>query len=114
MRETQLDLEVEGKCEATWRCKLEVKYLKTMQLLSLADTAPRPVFPMPNSDADLVHCETSRSPKCGHQPIGTDIRVHAHRLLRYSLRCIVEIGNQIYTSVAVNLSARCPQAVLAL
>ena len=25
MRETQLDLEVEGKCEATWQCKLEVK-----------------------------------------------------------------------------------------
>jgi hypothetical protein len=114
MRETQLDLEVEGKCEATWRCKLEVKQLKTVQLLPLTDTALRPVFPMPNSGADLVHCETSRSPKCGHQPIGTDIRVHAHRLLRYSLRCIVEIGNQIYTSVAVNLSARCPQAVLAL
>jgi hypothetical protein len=62
MRETQLDLEVEGKCEATWQRKLEVKQLKTMQLLSLADTAPRPVFPMPNSGADLVHCETSCSP----------------------------------------------------
>jgi len=69
MRETQLDLEVEGKCEATWQYKLEVKQLKTMQLLSQADTALRPVFPMPNSGADLVHCETSRSPKCGHQPM---------------------------------------------
>jgi hypothetical protein len=42
------------------------------------------------------------------------LHVHAHRLLRYSLRCIVEMRKQIYTLEAVNLSARCPQAVLAL
>ncbi|MCU1243869.1 MAG: hypothetical protein JWO71_4595 [Candidatus Acidoferrum typicum] len=32
-------------------------------------------------------------------------RVHAHRLFRYSLRCIVEMAVQIYTSVAMHLSA---------
>ena len=30
MRETQVDLPMEGKCEATWQCKSEVKRLKTM------------------------------------------------------------------------------------
>jgi len=35
----------------------------------------------------------------------TKTGVHAHRLFRYSLRCIVEKAVQIYTSVAVHLSA---------
>src|SRR5260370_4480709 len=48
---------------------------------------------------------TDYTPFTSRLSMGT---VHAHRLLRYSLHCIVEVTAQIYTSVAAHLSARCP------
>lgn len=72
---------------------------------------------MSNADRHSIHFETDAWVDSAVPPPLTAVQqhrqvqsgqfegVHAHRLFRYSLRCIVEMAVQIYTSVAVHLSA---------
>lgn len=62
MRETQLDSHWRASARPLDERKLEVKQLKTLQLLPSIDNAEKPEFPMANTACNLVHCETRTSP----------------------------------------------------
>ena len=114
VRETQFNVANGASVGPHGEQILEVKWLKTIQL---------PPVRRRRRKSSIFNVERQRCTwfivkrLCVNslfRPVWWNIRVHAHRLLRYSLRCIVEMADRTYTSIAVDLSARRPQVVLAL
>jgi hypothetical protein len=91
-RETQFSVLRDGMRKAIYNAELEVKWLKTIMLLGPTETEKGARLPMSNSHCYLVHCETLVPPKT---PLTGTLTEHISTRsspLRYSLRCIVEIG----------------------
>jgi hypothetical protein len=84
-----------------------VHYETALACETLATGIPRCRTRVILRDPPAARKRAHLSPDGGRKVLKT--WVHAHRLFGYSLRCIVEIQVQTYTSVAVHLSARCPQ-----